>query len=40
MKEVLDMMSLKSNIKNLCLKFDQNYFSEISSLPVEVIGDK
>lgn len=42
MQEVFELMSFKSKIKGLSLKFDQDYFSQgvISSLPSEVIGDK
>jgi hypothetical protein len=40
--EVYDMMSIKSDQKNLYLKFEQKYFDKnmVSALPTEVTGDK
>jgi hypothetical protein len=38
--EVLEMMEVKSRVKGIYLKFDQEYFKGVSSIPKDVIGDK
>jgi signal transduction histidine kinase len=34
------MLEIKSRIKGIALKFDQEYSGEVSSIPKNVIGDK
>ena len=41
LKDIHDMMATKANIKNLFLKFDQDYYGDMFNiLPLNVLGDK